>query len=71
MEPLDDNWKLIKTVKDLRELIEGLPDDRHVYLYGVSLDTVYDLEAQSGQIQCFEHNGKRWIADGVVFQSAI
>lgn len=67
--PYTDTATRVKTVADLRRLIDGVPDDTKVYLFGYAgYDTVYDLEAEVKRQQCIEHSGKIHEVVGLVFQ---
>jgi hypothetical protein len=56
----------MRTIGDLRKLIEDSPDDVMIYFY--SYGTVYDLEAEIRSQDCGEHSGKVWKAEGLVFE---
>lgn len=53
----------IKTVKDLKEVLSQLKDTDPVYIYWN--DTCYNVSLEIGSKECWEHNGKRWIAEGI------
>lgn len=67
--PYTDTATQLKTVADIRRLIDGVPDDTSVYLWGVAgYDTVYDVEAELKTQQCIEHNGMIHEKTGIIIQ---
>lgn len=58
----------IETVGELRRVIEGAPDDLGVYIYGVALETIYDLTAEIKYQECLLESGEVETLFGLVFQ---
>lgn len=59
----------IRTVGDLRRLIETVPDETNVYLWDVGIGgTVYDVSGEVRRQDCVEHSGKRHTVYGLLLE---
>lgn len=59
----------LRTVRDLRTLIDGtkyLSGDVEIHFFDG--DTVFELEAEVGVRDCCEHNGKKHVKAGLIFE---